>query len=67
MTNITICLDELPLKQLRFLLSSMASRTLLMLPMLQVENLLLFGRSPLVADANMIKLPFSPPGRQSDG
>lgn len=54
-------------KQFRFLLSFIASRTLDMFPMLQPENLLLFGRSPLVADANMMKLPFRPPGRHSGG
>lgn len=43
-----------PLKQFLFLLSCIASNTLLILAMLHEENLLLFGRSPLVADANMI-------------
>jgi hypothetical protein len=58
---------DLPVKQFLFLLSSMASSTLLMFPILQLENLLLFGRSPLVADANMMKFPLKPPGRQSGG
>lgn len=45
---------NVPVKQFLFLLSSIASRTLLILPMLHFENLLLFGRFPLVAEANII-------------
>lgn len=44
----------LPLKQLAFFSISMASKTLDMLPILQDENLLLLGLSPLVADANIM-------------
>lgn len=44
----------LAVKQFLFLLSTIASKTFDMLPTEQAENLLLFGLSPLVADANMI-------------
>ena len=45
---------DVPEKQFFFLPSSIASKTADMLPTLQLENFELLGRSPLVAEANMM-------------
>jgi hypothetical protein len=45
---------HVPEKQFFFLPSSIASKTADMLPTLQLENFELLGRSPLVAEANMM-------------
>lgn len=45
----------------------MASNTFEILPTEHPENFELLGRSPLVAEANIIKLPSEPPGRHSVG
>lgn len=56
------------MKQLTFLLSCiMASKTEDIFLMEHSENFELFGRSPLVADANIIKFPSEPPGRHLFG
>jgi hypothetical protein len=45
----------------------MASKTEEMFRTEQSENFELFGRSPLVAEANIIKFPSVPPGRHLFG
>ena len=56
------------MKQLYFLVSCMmASKTDEIFLTEHSENLELFGLSPLVADANIMKLPSEPPGLHLEG
>jgi len=59
---------DLHIKQLDFFWSyKMASSTEEIFLTEQSENLELLGRSPLVAEANMMKFPSEPPGRHLFG